>query len=161
MKLDNLGKKKILIIAGLIIVFIIGLLLLIFNNSNKENINHYEGFTGGDYTPAGFIAVDGKKGWNQPVKFINKQFTLGQFLTTKIEADTVNYVKSDMTNYISSDQWPKSGIILEIDNIVIEESGYSINHIDFDINVRSADYKYKARVKFDKNIAQEVMVKRI
>lgn len=161
MKLDNLDKRKILIIAGLIIVFIIGLLLFIFNNSNKENINHYEGFTGGDYTPAGFIAVDGEKGWNQPVKFINKSFTLGQFLTTKIEADTVNYVKSDLTNYISSNQWPKSGIILEIDNIVLEESGYSINHIDFDINVRSVDYKYKARVKFDKNVAREVMVKRI
>lgn len=161
MRLDNLDKKKILIIIGLIVIFIIGSLFLIFNNSNKENIDHYEGFTGGDYTPPNFITIDGKKGWNQTVKFINKNFTLGEFLTLKIENQVVDYIKSDLMKYIPNDQWPKDGIILEIDNIALNESSYSIKYIEFDIKAKNTDYQYKARVKFDKNIAQEVMIKSV
>lgn len=160
MKLDTLNKKKILII-GLIIIISIVLVAALFNNSKKENIAHYEGFTGGDYKPASLITIDSKKGWNQPVKFINKTFTLGEFLPLKIENQIINYIKTDLNQYITSSQWPKDGIVLEIDNITINESGYSIQYIEFDVNAKHTQYKYKARVKFDKNVAQTVMMKSI
>lgn len=164
MKLDKLDRKKIFIITGVIIaLFIVLIFMMVFNNSrNKDKIiERYEGFTGGDYIPPKFVMVNPKGGWNQPVVFLNKTFTLGEFLTLKIENDVVNYVKTDLSKYVTDDQWPKDGVILEIDNIIINESSYDIKYIEFNITVKDTNYKYKARVRFDKNTARDVMIKSI
>ena len=162
MKLEKLDRKKIFIIAGVIItLFIVLMFITVLNNSNNKTVEHYDGFTGGDYTPSKFATVNAKKGWNQPVVFLNKTFTLGEFLTLKIENDVVNYVKTDLSKYVTDDQWPKDGVILEIDNIIINESSYDIKYIEFNITVKDTNYKYKARVRFDKNTAQDVMIKSI
>ena len=85
-------------------------------------------FTGGETLTSRFIYVSGSQGWNQKVNYRNKyKVALGNMLTTKMEKNIINSIKSDISSITNGKNWPKEGYEIKLSNIRLIDDGYDLS----------------------------------
>ena len=154
-------KRKIFNKYSIFILFIIVnfIIVIILANITSKDSKMEDDFTGGEFVPEMFVYVSGDKGWIQEVNFRGKySVSLGQLLTTTIEKNVVNAIKSDLGLVVDKNNWPKDGIKLEIENIELIGNSYQTNAVEFYVVVPDFNKRYHTSINLEKD-PNEISIK--
>ena len=141
-------KKRI--IAALLFITITSILLFFYLLDRPAPAD--KNFTGGETLTSRFIYVSGSQGWNQKVNYRNKyKVALGNMLTTKMEKNIINSIKSDISSITNDKNWSKEGYEIKLSNIRLIDDGYDLSAVEFDAAVDQVKRRYHIKVVLNKN----------
>ena len=141
-------KKQIILTSLFILTVLIVLFFYLINKPAPAD----ESFTGGEALVNRFIYVSGSQGWNQKISYRKKHtITLGNLLTTKMEENIINSIKSDISSIANGKNWPREGYEIKLSNIQLIDDGYDLSAVEFNAAVDQVKRKYHIRIVLNKN----------